>query len=56
MLQMGKTVVKASFVRVYNPYIPHDSQLCMGKYKAQYVNILPEQESVYKVKSDMALV
>ena len=32
-LQMAKTVVKASLVGVYNTYIPHDSQLCMGKYK-----------------------
>ena len=31
-LQMAKTVVIASFVWVYNIYIPHDSQLCMGKY------------------------
>ena len=30
---MAKTVVKASFVRVYNTYIPHDSQLWMGKTK-----------------------
>ena len=33
-LQMAKTAVKASFVQVYNTYIPHDSQLWMGKYKA----------------------
>ena len=30
----GEDVVKASFVRVYNTYIHHDSQLCIGKYKA----------------------
>ena len=32
--QMAKTVVEASFVGVYNTYVPHDSQLWMGKYKA----------------------
>ena len=25
---------KTSFVHVYNTYIPYDSQLCMGEYKA----------------------
>ena len=30
-LQMAKTVDEIAFVRVYNTYIPHDSQLCMSK-------------------------
>ena len=32
--QIAKTTVKASFIQVYNTYIPYDSQLCMDKYKA----------------------
>ena len=41
----AKTVVKASFVRVYNTCTPHDSQLWMGK---TYMNMLQEQGSLCK--------
>ena len=51
-LQMAKTVVKASFVQVYNTYIPYDSQLCMGKYKAcTWICYKNREVYVYKVKS-----
>ena len=38
-LQMAKAVV---YVRAYNTYIHHDSQLCISKY---YINMLQEQLS-----------
>ena len=42
-------VGKPSFVQVYNTYIPHDNQLCMGKHKNTYTNMLQEQGSLCKV-------
>ena len=51
---MAKTVVKTSFVRVYNTYIPHDSQAMHGQIQSTYVTM--PQEVYAKQKVDMALV
>ena len=40
----GKDSGKISVVWVYNTYIPCDSKLWMGKYKALYMNMLQNRE------------
>ena len=48
---MAKTVDKISVVRVYNTYIPHDSQLCMSKNKAymhEYGTRIGKFKQVYR--------
>ena len=59
--QIPKTVVRASFVQVYNTCIPHAWQPAMdGQIQSTYVNMLQEQESLCKWytkrKVDKALV